>query len=196
MSTRGITVETARRPKIHPHPTGWRGALVSFRFLANNSPRSSFQRGTDFTLVRRVISEYTLYPRPFASPGESKGHPRHVPRLGRSSGQFHYVRPADDRTPMSEKNSRILGAFEWSKNASESDRRPLIIVRPPHFLYDGSYIYFIRLQAFVRENMHEIYFTEAERSTTEQSASTKSFFIFFNKVHKCKERIFLVIFIL
>lgn len=40
MSTRGIT-EKRRRPKICPHPAS---QLLSFRFLANHSPRSSFQR--------------------------------------------------------------------------------------------------------------------------------------------------------
>jgi len=66
---------------------------------------------TDFTLVRRVISGYPLS-QPFASSGESKGRP--FPH-GRSSGQFHYVHPADDRTSMSEKNSWIHGAFEWDR---------------------------------------------------------------------------------
>jgi len=104
MSTHGITGKR-RRPKICPHPTG---RLLSFRFLTNHSPRSSFQR-------------YGLYPRsasylgvPFipASSDESKGRP--FPH-GRSSGQFHYVHPADDRTSMSEKNSWIHGAFEWGR---------------------------------------------------------------------------------
>ena len=40
MSTRGIT-EKQRRPKICPHSAS---QLLSFRFLANHSPRSSFQR--------------------------------------------------------------------------------------------------------------------------------------------------------
>lgn len=79
MSTRRITGRRADRKFAHARPTDFSlfdssltthpTLLPSFRFI-----RSLLFSGTDFTLVRPVISGYSLS-RPFASPVESKGDP-------------------------------------------------------------------------------------------------------------------------
>lgn len=102
MSTRGITGKR-RRPKIHPRSASL--GFLSFRFLANNSPRSSFQRhGLPPSFDE--LSRGTLYPGLLPRPANQRDAST---RLERSSGQFHYVHPADDRTPMSEKMVESAG---------------------------------------------------------------------------------------
>lgn len=71
MSTRGITGKR-RRPKIHPRSAG--PGFLSFRFLANNSPRSSFQRhGLPPSFDE--LSRGTLYPGLLPRPANQRDAP-------------------------------------------------------------------------------------------------------------------------
>lgn len=136
MSARGITGKR-RRPKIHPRSAGPR--FLSFRFLANNSPPSSFQQhGLPPSFGE--LSRGTLYPGLLPRPANQRDAPTR--RLGRSSGQFHYVHPADDRTPMYEKNGWIRRVLERPKNARVIQRVSTDNCELPRFVVMIIYLFY------------------------------------------------------